>query len=995
MKKNILAIVLASLCLFFKTTAQDIKLKGRVTARSDNQALPGATVRIKATGTVALTDVNGQFSISTKQSEGTIIVSYTGYKPAEIKFNGQNPNQLEINLEETRSDLEELVVIGYGQTTRKLNTGSVSTISAKQIEQQPVTNVLSALSGRMPGVFVQTTNSLPGGNINIQIRGKGSIEAGTDPLYIIDGVPYEGNAPNANGDLQVNNNIAGAGSPLNNINPADIESITILKDADATSIYGSRGSNGVVLITTKNAKTGDARFDVNIKQGISKIADKPRLLNLSDYLLLRKEAYANDGLTPSSDPTSSTYAPDLTLWSQTEATDWIDYIYGNTARFSDVHGKIYGGKGNATFSVGGNYHYENSVLPGYTSYRRGGLTSNFRYRSENNRFSLLVSNQFSQQRNQLPNPANSTNFLMAPNYPLYLSGGTYNWYAGTNIDAEVNARSETKTDNSISNLNLSYGILSNLSFKINAGHTRTMYNQTLIFPTRALMPGAINYSNFGDNSTQTFIAEPQLEYALKLKSSSFLLLAGATYQTRINERKFIQASNYKLEKLMEDLGSAGNIDLRLSNVSHYKYASLFGRLTYNLMDTYLLNATMRRDGSSRFGPGNRYGNFGSLGAAWIFSNLYLVKEKLPFLSYGKLRASYGSTGNDQIGDYQYLSTYSSPGANIYQNIATIRPSRINNSDFHWETTRKTDVGIELSLFKERVNLTTDYYISRSKDQLVLYNIPQITGFGSYQANLPAVIENRGWEFSLSAQLIEHRKLKWSGSFNLTLPKNQLKSFQNFSNSSYAQLYELGYDITRIYGTKLLGIDPLTGKPQYAGQNGEISTIPYFNFTLGKTTPDYYGGFGNTLNYGNVELHIFTQFVKQQGRGGLQGIPGKSAFNNFKLVKNRWTPTNPNVTVPAASVLSNDFYYSYSAANIFDTSYLRLKNVSLSYTIQGRLLNTLKLQNMRLYAEGQNLLTIRDRDAAILDPESGTLSGFSGGRNFPPLRSFILGIQLTL
>ncbi|RBQ06808.1 SusC/RagA family TonB-linked outer membrane protein [Pedobacter miscanthi] len=990
MNKLILLIVLATLCPNLKLSAQtSTQISGRVLASDDGNPLPGATISIKNSNTAVQSAKDGSFTIQTETATGTLIISYTGYKSQQISFNGPI-NNLKISMEESHEAFDDIQVIGYGKTTKRLNTGSVSSISAKQIQQQPVGNVVAALSGRMPGVFIQTANGLPGGNINIQIRGKGSIVAGTDPLYIVDGVPFDG-TPIGKGNTDVIN-IAGAVSPLSNLNPADIENITILKDADATSIYGSRGANGVVLITTKKAKSGATKIDVNLRQGISTISAKPKLLNLQDYLQMRKNAFSNDKLIPSSDPASTSYAPDLTLWSQTQSTDWVDYIFGSSASSTDLQARVSGGKGNTTFSVNGNFRNEGTVLPGNNSYYRTGLSSDIQHFSENQKFSIRISNQLSRQQSDLSNIVNNIDrsFLIAPNYPLTLPDGSINWYAG-NIDAESLARSKNTTDNSITSAELAYRFLPNLSFKVNSGYTKSSYDQTFISPSSSLPPGSINSTNFTKSSTQSFITEPQLDYNLNFGRHKLSFLVGATYQHKSSERMSVIASNFSLESLMENPGSAGTVASTGSD-SQYKYASLFSRITYNLKDTYILNATLRRDGSSRFGPGNRYGNFGSIGASWIFSNQNWVREKLPVLSLGKLRASLGTSGNDQIPDYGYLSTFSSPGSAVYQGTAIIRPSRISNADFKWENTRKMDLGVELGFFKDALSLIADYYRSSSSDQLVNYAIPLITGFSSYQANLPAVIQNSGWEISVNSNNLKGKKIAWSTNFNITIPENKLKSFDNFENSSYAAIYELGYDITRIRGYQSLGIDPASGKVLYAGRDGQASAAPYSNFTLGKTAPDFYGGLGNTISYQNFEFSVFLQFVKQRTKGGINRNPGGGGtFNEFDLEP--WSLSNPSSTVPPPST-QFDFYYGQSSANIFDTSYLRLKNVSLSYLLPAEAAKKMGLTTLRIFAEGQNLYTWWHHNSAVMDPESGAISTTTG-RNIPPLKTFVMGLQISL
>lgn len=997
MNKLILLIVLVTLCPIFELSAQTSnQISGRVVTANDGKPLPGATISINNTNTAVQSAKDGTFTILAKTASGILTITYTGYQTKEVGFN-INTKTIEIKMQEANNSFDDIQVIGYGKTTKGLNTGSVSSINAKQIEQQPVTNVLSALSGRMPGVFIQTTNGLPGGNISVQIRGKGSIAAGTDPLYIVDGVPFVGTSPNGTNNAVSTNNIAGNISPLNNINPSDIESINVLKDADATAIYGSRGANGVVLITTKKAKSGDTQYNFNLQQGFSRAASTPKLMSLQQYLEVRREAFQNDNRIPSADPTSTNYAPDLTLWSQTEGTDWPAYLLDNTASSTDLQGTISGGKNNTTFTISGNYRSEDAILAGSNNFQRGGIQTQINHISSNEKFTLNARSSLTKQSSIFANPVLNLDrsYLRPPNFPLLLANGEINWYGSSNILAELDATSKTLTDNIINNLALSYQLLPSLSLKLNSGYTKTSYNQKLIFPSSSLPPGNLNTTSFSQNSGQSFIVEPQIDYNIRIKQLNLTLMAGATYQNRTNDSQFIKANDFKVASLMEDLGSASIIESRQNSYSNYKYASIFGRLTLNLKNEYLINATIRRDGSSRFGPGNRYGNFGSIGAAWLFSNNEFVKNNISWISHGKIRGSIGTSGNDQIGDYQYLSTYSSPGGNLYQDAVTIRPSRISNTDFHWETTTKADLGIEIGLFKEKVLLTADYYRSTSRDQLISYTLPRLTGFSDYQANLPAVILNTGLEMSIEVKLINRSNLNWSAQGNITVPKNRLLSFENFENSSYAQLYKIGEDLSRIRGYQALGVDPTTGNMIYAGKNGNASTTPFDNFTLGKLTPDFYGGFGSSLGYKNLELNVFAQFAQQQSKGDLKRLPGTGVFNNFALTYERWTPSNPSSTVPKATLASTGLFYPNSSVNVFNTSYLRLKNISLSYSFNETLLKQIKVNSLRVYAEAQNLLTFWNRDAAVFDPESGVISTTALGRNIPPVKTIVLGLQLNL
>ncbi|MBC8986677.1 SusC/RagA family TonB-linked outer membrane protein [Pedobacter sp. N36a] len=982
MKKTILLIVMATLCTFFCAKVQTIYHISGIIKDENGLPLPGATIKIKETSIMASSDKNGKFTISAPSTKVTLQISFLGYQPKDITLTKASVS-LEIQLKPDQNSLNEIQVIGYGTTTKRLNTGSVSTITAKQIEEQPVTNVLSALSGRMPGVFVQTTNGLPGGNINIQIRGTGSIAAGTNPLYIVDGVPFESSIIDPN-SLIGTGNMSGAINPLNSINPADIESISVLKDADATAIYGSRGTNGVVLITTKKGSGEITKTNISLSRGINQSTNLAKLLNLQDYLQIRREAFTNTNQTP-----TITNAPDLLLWDQNQDINWPDYLFGNNAENTDLQASLTGGSGRTTFNTSVNYHQESNVLSDLAKYTRGGLHFNLNHRSSDQKFQLQLTNSIILDNNRSPNlQGASSGLLLPPNFPLINTSGNYQW-RGTNPLAEMNATTTAKTDNIITNINLSYELFNSLNFKLSTGYSKINTNQVQLFPMRSLSPGSTNYTQYGQNSNQAYLVEPQINYQKKINNSQLSMLLGGTYQEKSGRDLFLRSSDYSNEELMEDIASAATVDIRSNNNTNYKYLSIFGRATYNLNSKYILSLTFRRDGSSKFGDGNRFGNFGAIGAAWLFGEEQFLKDHLGFLSFGKLRSSYGTTGNDQITDYQYLSTYSSQGY-TYEGISTLNPSRIDNANFHWETTRKLEFALETGFLKNRILFNLNYYRNRSKDQLVQYNLPVITGFASYQANLPAIVQNTGWELELTTVNLQNHNIKWSSTFNLTIPKNKLVSFQNIEDSGYAQTLVVGYDITRIYGYQFLGINHQTGNASYGDQNGLSSQSPYYFNTIGKRTPDFYGGLGNTVTYHNFSIDLFFQFAKQMLSGGLRSSPGL-LINNYAFIKERWQQPGDITNVPKASTIF-DSYYASSSANYFDSSYLRLKNVAINYRLPTELTSKMKLQTLNLFLRGQNLITFWNNNNPLMDPESGALSATQ--RNIPPIKSLVIGFNLT-
>ena len=973
---------------------QQFPIQGTVRSAEHEEPLQGATIAIEGTSISTISDAKGHFELRSPHAEGVVHIKYIGYLPQRIPFSNE---PLEVFLDQDDNRVEEVQVIGYGETTRRLNTGSVASVSAKEIEKQPVTNVLSALSGRMPGVFVQTTNGLPGGNINIQIRGTGSIQAGTIPLYIIDGVPYDGNAINESHALS-SRNIAGPTNPLNIFNPNDIENITVLKDADATAIYGSRGSNGVVLITTKKGVSGRTRINLNVNQGFSKVTSHPRLLNLEEYLELRSEAFQNDGRTPSADPGSSSYAPDLKVWSQNLNTDWSEYIYGNTANLTSAQVSVSGGNDNTSFNISGNVRTEGTVMLGANRYIRGGLQSTLGHTSSNGRFKINLSTVYNTDATRLSNPANAAVDMLhlPPNYPLFNNDGSFNWYAGHNVEAQQLAQSHANTNNVLGNLFTTYSLPLGLDFKLSGGFNRRDLSQRQLFPIASLYPGEINHTLFGETSTSSFILEPQAEYRKSFHKSNLQILIGGTYQSTGTDRISIRASDFANESLMENLGSAGTVDTRETTTLEYRYISAFGRLTYNLLDKYILNATIRRDGSSRFGPNNQFGNFYSIGGAWLFYQERWLEGVGDLFSFGKLRASYGITGNDQIPDYQYLSTYQARGSNLYQGISVLSPSRIFNSDFHWEATKKFEIAAELGFVNDRIFLTMNYYRNRSSNQLVNYPLAKITGFSNYQANLPAVVQNTGWEFDIDARIIQNENFEWTASANVTFPKNKLVEFLNIENSSYANTLQVGYDITRIYGYELVNVDTETGIAQFTGEDGEISDNPYQFHTLGKRTPQFYGGLGTKLKYRSLELNVFGQFTKQMHLANLAFNQfGLQPFNSYQLLANRWRDVGDETNIPKVSSLyrNDTYYFGQSNGNLFSVPYFRLKNISLSYTLPNAFANKLGSQSIHFSVAVQNLFTVWDDTIPLVDPEVGGNAGLTSA--IAPTKSVLFGFNVIL
>ncbi|WP_160710804.1 SusC/RagA family TonB-linked outer membrane protein [Chitinophaga solisilvae] len=961
-------------------------LEGKVVA-ADGSPVIGATVKVKGTGNGATTDEEGQFKILAVPENAWLIVSFIGYKTNETAVKHK---KMIVVLTQDVSTLDEAIVVGYGLTTQRFNTGSVSRITSKDIQDQPVGNPLQALQGRMTGVMVTNSSGLPGSDVSIQIRGINSIAAGQDPLYIVDGVPFGSTPLNQwNGSLQT---ASGSLSPFNSINPADIESIEVLKDADATAIYGSRAANGVILITTKKGKAGRTKLDMNVYSGQSKATHLVPTLDTRQYLELRKEAFTSDGVNP-----TAGNAPDLKIFSPDAYTDFQKMLIGNTAKVTDAQVSISGGNQHTRFWMGGNYRNESTIFAGDARYIRGGGKLALDHNSINNRFAANVSVSYTADNNRgLPS---GFNFALYPNYPLYDSTGRLNWIGGSNPLANTMNTAVSKTNLITGNAQFKYKVIPSLSLQLNLGYNSQHLNSLLMFPKSAKDPTAwdnYNEAKFGDNTTTTYIIEPQANYIRDIGRGQLHVLAGGTWQYSNTNSLFIAAENFSSDALLQNLSSAGNISQLYPPASlftEYKYLSFFGRATYNFNEKYIVNASFRRDGSSRFGPGKQFGNFGAVGAAWIFSKERFIEDNFPIISFGKLRASYGLVGNDQIPDYQYLSTYRS--GSTYQGNSGLSPARVTNPDYSWERNRKLEVGLELGALKDRILLTASWFSNRSDNQLVGYMLPSQTGFLSYQANFPALVQNKGWEFTLNT--INHKSGAWiwKSSFNISFTDNKLISFPGLAGSSYADTYVEGRSLSIVRGYHYLRIDPGTGVPVFASASGKDTSLPAYGTDrdiMGKTMPDFFGGLSNSVSYKGFQLDFLFQFVKQEGYSPFYW-PGVTKVLPDEAM-NRWRKPGDNTDVPVATTLrannaAGNAYLPYILSDRFwgDASYIRLKNVSLSYSLPVAWLRHARMSQGRIYLQGQNLLTFTGYKGS--DPESPRQQ-----YSTPMIKTITIGTQIV-
>ncbi|HYG04699.1 MAG TPA: SusC/RagA family TonB-linked outer membrane protein [Chryseosolibacter sp.] len=969
-------------------------VSGVVRDAASSEPMAGVNIIVKGTVSGTSTASDGTYNIIAKESD-VLVFSFIGYATFETAVGTRTVIDVELN--EDVANLKEVVVnAGYYEVKEKESTGSIARLTAAEINKQPVSNPLLALQGRMPGVVISPRTGVAGSAQSIQIRGQNSLRAdGNYPLYIIDGVPVDSRP------LQSLNTIfTGGVDPLNTINPENIESIEILKDADATSIYGSRGANGVVLITTKKGQEGTTALDVQVYRGAGRVARMMDLLSTEEYLAMRKEAFANDGETALADlnnPAYAIYFPDMKLWDSTKYTNWQEELFGGAAQITDMQGSISGGNDKTTFRFGGGFHKEGTVFPGDFGYRKSTAHLSLTHGKHADRFKVSLSLNYGSDVNKLfnNNPV-YTALTLAPNAPTYNDDGTLDWtgynFSLPNPFSQLKIAHQAKTRNLITSARLSFAITDGLSVIANVGYNDGGTTEIIKKPKTAMPPGgfAVSTSSFGDRRNNSWIIEPQLSYSEDYFNHHLDVIAGTTFQATSFTTQWLLGSGYVSDNLLGNLNAASQV-LRLGGDNgEYKYHAIFARAGYNYDGRYFLNLTARRDGSSRFGPENKFANFGAIGAAWIFTNEPFLSDQR-VLSLGKFRGSVGTSGSDQIGDYGYLSTYS-PSSATYLGGGILLPSGLANPTYAWEMNRKIELAVDLAFFNDRLSLTADWYLNRSSNQLIGYPLPVLSGFPSVQANLDATVENRGLEFMVTSRNFETSRVRWSTTLNLTIPRNELISFPNLSASAYANVYAVGSPLTIMKVYHAEGIDAESGLYTFKDVDGnDVINIDDRTAVL-NLSRQYYGGINNSLSYRGFKLDFLVEIVKQDVtgyRGTFLQAPG-AAMNQPSVVleEPRWKLPGDNTALQRFTTNSTSYGNArLSNLNVDDGSFVRLKTISLSYSIPDAICSKIRLKDASVFVTGQNVFMLTGYDG--LDPE------IPGNSQLPQLRMMTAGINLKL
>ncbi|WP_152269334.1 TonB-dependent receptor [Agriterribacter humi] len=977
----------------------DITLRGRVT-NAENEPLQGVSVTVRGTRNGTITDADGRFQLSVSSAKNVeLVFSIVGYETKTVKAGSQTV--FDIALETFASELTDVVVVGYGTQRKRDLTGSVAQVSTKELQAVPVYNVGEALQGRASGVSVAHNSGAPGSRVQVRVRGGNSMIGSNDPLYVVDGFPIVGG--------------------INFINPADIESIDILKDASATAIYGARGANGVVMVTTKRGKQGTKdMLSINSYYGVQETAKRFRLLDAKQYAVVVNEFLKNDGKDPYFDVNQVT-GP---------GTDWQDAVF--TAAPVQNHTLSFSGSGGKTnYALSGNYYNQQGIIIN-SGVQKGSFRLNLDHEVKSWLNLAVNLNVSRREQNSVPvdNGRRGNNMFSGalsapPTVSIYDDEGLPvrigEAYPFTDPGDIRNPmlwnkpyKNKTLANTILLNNALNIKITSDLSFTTRLGlEYESSINDGFSPIIYANDRGGASNSNTYWNS---FLNENVLTYSKHFDHSQRLTVTGGfTYQTYMARSSGISVSGFT-NNITENynLGSAETINPPSSGISEWQLVSGLGRVNYSIWDKYYVTASLRSDGSSRFGKENKWGIFPSGALAWRVSEERFMRENVKFIDNLKLRASYGITGNTALSPYQSLDRMS-PVKYIYNgNTESVgyAPSGISNSQLKWETSSELDLGLDLSILNNRLGFTFDYYKKNTHDLLASVPLPPSVGFGFILQNF-GEIQNQGLEFGLNADILT-REFKWDVSTQLSMNKNKVVKIAGGSDIvTVGQTSGLpGYNIARVgqplgafYGYQEDGLDE-NGYIKFVDVNKDGSITPLDRVILGTPYPDLEFGFNSNFSYKNFSLNIFLQGVKGNDIFFATAFTNLNSFqrtqNQFAdLFGNYWTEDNPNpkAKYPRVSPLTQ---MRPSDRFIMDGSYFRVKSVQLSYNLPVDKMGLNWLSYASIYLKATNLFTVTNYPG--LDPEVNTRGSDSQSiedrlfigtdeSGYPNARVFGAGIEL--
>ncbi len=1022
MKRELLLLAL----LLYSLSPHAQQITGKVTNSQTGEALEGVTVTVNKQTTGTITGADGSYSIAIKPGSRILWFSSIGYNKQSVEIGGRTT--IDVALTQSDRALDAVVVIGYGTQRKKDLTGSVTSINAQDLEETPITRPDQMIQGRSSGVQVIQTNSAPGGNISIRIRGTNSINSSNEPLFVVDGFP-------------------GAGD-LNTINPQDIESIEILKDASSTAIYGSRGANGVVLITTKKGHTGVTSVNFEAYYGIQTVSKLYDMMDATQFATYLDSVTAqNNRLTNGTTalPYTATQIQGLG-----KGTNWEKAVL-RTAPIQSYQLSLNGGTSDSRYNLSGNYFDQQGIVLN-SWFKRGSLRFNFdKTISPKVRMGLASQFAFSSQNQALVNTnggaAGGTMYdalRFNPALPIKDSTGAYTYtngpapyvdLAGNPVAYALNTVNKTNNFRALTDAFLEYEIIRGLRFKALAGED--IEYTTLDFYTPSYLYLSTQNTSTGNavksaNTSYSWVNENTLTYDKELNSNNVInAVAGFSWQV-FEQGTLSGASNgfFTNDLGTNNLSIGSNPLVPTSSEQKNTLASFFGRVNYRLFEKYLFTATMRADGSSRFGVGDKWGYFPSGAVAWRLIDESFIRNMKTFSDL-KLRVGYGVTGNQEIGDYQSIPQYVSTSYTLDNTrVVGVAINNIPNPNLSWEQTASADLGLDFGLLKNRLSGTIDLYTKKTTKLLFNEFVPTTSGFSSELINAGSV-GNKGIDIGLDFTLIDNKDFGWSifgdfssnrnkvldlnGTNNLLAGNSSTSIFTGGGQST--TILRVGQPIGSFYGYKFAGIwqnakqiaasgqkSPVVnpGDPIYVDENGDSSITGADRVIIGHALPKFIYGFSNNLRWKRFNLSVFIQGVYGDNilNENLYDIQnGFSTDNKLASVVNSWTGDGTSNTLPrVSSTLRRST--GITSDVIEDGSYLRFKTVSLSYTVNLPAHKTVK--SLLFYVTGENLITLTHYSG--FDPEVNSYGNNTNANNlslntdygsYPSARSFLVGVKMGL
>jgi TonB-linked SusC/RagA family outer membrane protein len=1006
-----------------------VTISGKVTEEG-GQALPGVTIIEKGSSAGTTTQTNGTYSLKVASAQSVLVFSYVGFASEEKTIGNQST--LDVVLLPDNKTLGEVVVVGYGTQEKKDLTGAISSVQSRDIAKVPVSGFDQALQGQVAGLQISSSSGAPGGNTNILIRGIGSISGGNEPLFVIDGFPVSG---------------AGVGNPLNTINPNDIESIDVLKDASATAIYGSRGSNGVIIVTTKRGKTGKAQIQVDAYTGFQQVAKKIDMMNAREFAQFtidgRNNGYLDNVPTGKiTDPNSlrpATFRIPADLQNPAalgEGTDWQDQIFRN-APIRNFQVAASGGSESVRYAVSAGYFDQQGIIIN-TGLKRYSFRANIDAKASP-KLSIGVSllPSYTSQVN-LPFSGHyggfgiiQTAMGISPHAPVYRPDGSY----GNEIPAPEGSagfQSPVKIINEYKNPSAQFRLLGNayaeyaflpdLKFRTTIGADLNYFKNGIWVPSTlsTSAPTGIASATATRSESVNWLNENTLSYRKTMGRHTVDVVGGFTAQQETSNFITAGAINFP-DNLIPNI-NGGTVNSGSENSQNYTILSLLARANYTFSDKYLLTVTLRRDGSSRFGENNRWGTFPSASVGWRVSEEAFLKNQR-FVSDLKIRASYGLTGNNAIGNYRAIGQLTNANY-VVGDVLTpgLARSSFSNGQLGWESMKQLDLGLDLSVLENRINLTADYYDKRNTNMLFNISTPGATGLTNAVVNLGEV-QNKGLELALTTRNLSGA-FKWTTNANITFNRNKVLAMStdaerifSTANGQVANTHvtQVGYPIGVFFGRRQLGIfqsdqevaeykaQPLAraGDVKWKDIDGNGVINDNDREVIGSPHAKYFFGFNNTFAYKSFSLDISTNgMVGYQIYDGTFMINNAGVQNNTKYVyDNRWiSPEQPGDGRFGRTIRGGKNTNTvYSSQYLFDGSYLRIRTVTLAYSLPSPLTKRLGMQHVRVYATGANLFTFtgyRGYDPEVSVSSDNLLASRSDFGNYPIARSYTFGINLS-